>query len=86
MYQTEKLGLKDEHEIYSMDESLIGHKKGKELSIEADAEIERNIAFLYNIDYKEYKTIFKTIGQVEQMIPFRRLLNINSDYIFQNGI
>ena len=62
------------------------YKKGKELSIEADAEIERNIAFLYNLDYKEYKTIFKTIGQVEQMIPFRRLLNINSDYIFQNGI
>ena len=62
------------------------YKKGKELSIEADAEIERNIAFLYNLDYKEYKTIFKTIGQVEQMIPFRRLLNIKSDYIFQNGI
>lgn len=62
------------------------YKKGKELSIEADAEIERNIAFLYNLDYKEYKTIFKTIGQVDQMIPFRRLLNINSDYIFQNGI
>ena len=61
-------------------------RKGKELSIEADAEIERNIAFLYNLGYKEYKTIFKTIGQVEQMIPFRRLLNINSDYIFQNGI
>ncbi len=60
--------------------------KGKEMSVEADAEIERNIAFLYNLGYKEYKTIFNTIGQVEQMIPFRRLLNINSDFIFQNGI
>ena len=31
MYQTEKLGLKDEHKIYSTDESPIGHKKGKQL-------------------------------------------------------
>ena len=31
MYQTEKLGLKDEHGIYSMDEILIGHKNGKQL-------------------------------------------------------
>ncbi|MGI6863647.1 N-6 DNA methylase [Bacteroides sp. KG156] len=62
------------------------YKKGKEISVEADAEIERNIASLYNLESKEYKTIFKTIGQVEQMIPFRRLLNINSDFIFQNGI
>jgi hypothetical protein len=60
--------------------------KGKELSIEVDAEIERYVAFLYNLNNNEYKTIFKTIEQVEQMIPFRRLLNINTDCIFQNGI
>lgn len=61
-------------------------KKGTDLSVEADAEIERNVAFLYNLGYDEYKTIFKAINQVEQMIPFRRLLNINADCIFQNGI
>lgn len=61
-------------------------KKRTDLSVEADAEIERNVAFLYNLGYNEYKTIFKTIVQVEQMIPFRRLLNINADCIFQNGI
>ena len=60
--------------------------KGKELSIDVDAEIERYVAFLYNLGNNEYKTIFKTIEQVEQMIPFRRLLNINVDYIFQNGV
>lgn len=61
-------------------------KKGKVLSNEADAEIERNVAVLYNICSKEYETIFKTIQQVEQMIPFRRLLNIRTEDIFQNGV
>lgn len=61
-------------------------KKGKVLSNEADAEIERNVAVLYNICSKEYETIFKTIEQVEQMIPFRRLLNIRTEDIFQNGV
>lgn len=27
MYQNEKFGIKDEHELYSMDESLLGHNK-----------------------------------------------------------
>lgn len=58
----------------------------KELSNEVDAEIERNIAFLYNLDSKEYEIIFNTISQVEQMIPFRRLLLINKEDIFQDGI
>ena len=61
-------------------------KKGKVLSNDADAEIERNVAALYNISRKEYETIFKTIEQVEQMIPFRRLLNIKTEDIFQDGI
>lgn len=61
-------------------------KNGKGVSNEVDAEIERNIATLYNLGYKEYETIFKTIAQVEQLIPFRRLLNINIEDIFRNGI
>lgn len=61
-------------------------KSKKELSNEVDAEIERNIAFLYNIGNKEYEVIFNTISKVEQMIPFRRLLHINSRDIFQYGI
>lgn len=61
-------------------------KNGKVLSNETDAEIERNVAVLYNIGCKEYETIFKTIEQVEQMIPFRRLLDIKIEDIFQDGI
>lgn len=61
-------------------------KTGKVLSNDIDAEIERNVAVLYSIGNKEYETIFKTIEQVEQMIPFRRLLNIKTEDIFQNGI
>ena len=51
-----------------------------------DAEIEKHIADLYNLGQKEYSEILKTIGQVEQMIPFSRLMNINSEDIFQNGL
>ena len=61
-------------------------KTGKVLSNDIDVEIERNVAILYNIGSKEYETIFNTIEQVEQMIPFRRLLNIQVEDIFQNGI
>ena len=61
-------------------------KTGKVLSNDIDVEIERNVAILYNIGSKEYETIFNTIEQVEQMIPFRRLLNIHVEDIFQNGI
>lgn len=61
-------------------------KVGKEIPSTIDAEIEKNIAYLYHIGKKEYDLIFKTIGQVEQMIPFSRLMKINSEDIFQNGI
>ena len=61
-------------------------KTGKVLSNDIDVEIERNVAILYNIGSKEYETIFNTIEQVEKMIPFRRLLNIQVEDIFQNGI
>lgn len=58
----------------------------KELTDVVDAEIEKNIANLYNLGYSEYRLIFNAINQAEQMIPFRRLLNINTEDIFQDGI
>ena len=51
-----------------------------------DAEIEKNIAYLFGIGKNEYEIVFKTISQVEQMIPFSRLLNIKTEDIFQDGI
>lgn len=51
-----------------------------------DAEIEKNIAYLFSIGKNEYEIVFKTISQVEQMIPFSRLLNIKTEDIFQDGI
>ena len=59
---------------------------GKAISSSTDAEIERNIAYLFHLGKKEYDLIFETIGHVEQMIPFSRLMNINSEDIFHNGI
>ena len=61
-------------------------KERKGLTDRADAEIERNVAFLYDLGYSEYRVIFNAIRQTEKMIPFRRLLNINTEDIFQNGI
>lgn len=61
-------------------------KKNNDISDNADAEIERIVATLYKLSQTEYETIFSAIGQVEKMIPFKRLLNINIDDIFQDGI
>jgi len=61
-------------------------KDAKVLPLKIDAEIEKNVAYLYKINQKEYKTIMSTISQVEQMIPFSRLLNIKTEDIFRDGI
>ena len=58
----------------------------KDIPKAVDAEIEKNIAYLYHVEKAEYNTILDTIGKVEPMIPFSRLLNINSEDIFQYGI
>lgn len=59
---------------------------GIEIPTSVDAEIEKNIAYLYNIGKAEYDIIFKTIREVEQMIPFNRLLRIGIEDIFKDGI
>lgn len=51
-----------------------------------DAEIEKNIAYLFRIGKTEYELVIKTISQVEQMIPFSRLLDIKTEDIFRDGV
>lgn len=52
----------------------------------ADVRIERIIAYLFGLNKKDYKVILNTIKSVQQMIPFKRLVNITENEIFSNGI
>lgn len=51
-----------------------------------DLNIERIVANLFGLTETQYNIIFKTIENVQRMIPFKRLLNITPKEIFENGI
>lgn len=51
-----------------------------------DAEIECLISQLFGLNETDYDIIFQAINEVQQMIPFRRLLTITKEDIFRNGI
>ena len=55
-------------------------------SIDADAKIEHLIARLFGINQSDYEVIYKAINEVQQMIPFSRLLRVTAKEIFNNGI
>lgn len=61
-------------------------KKNHNLSDETDAEIERLVATLFHLTKDDYSVIFDALNEVQQMIPFKRLLNININDIFKHGI
>lgn len=54
--------------------------------IQIDAEIEYLVSSLFGLSEMDYDVIFKAINEVQQMIPFRRLLTITKEDIFRNGI
>lgn len=51
-----------------------------------DAEIEYLVSQLFGLRETDYDIIFQAINEVQQMIPFRRLLTITKEDIFRNGI
>lgn len=51
-----------------------------------DAEIELLVSKLFKIEKDCYDTIFSTIQEAQQMIPFKRLLKITKKEIFKDGI
>lgn len=55
-------------------------------SIDADAKIEYQIAKLFGINETDYGIIYKAINEVQQMVPFKRLLKVSVKDIFNNGI
>jgi len=54
----------------------------KNLSIENDILIEREVAKLFKLNKEDYKKIFYALSSAEQLIPFKRLLNCTVDEIF----
>lgn len=63
------------------------NSKDKNITKDSDLEIERTIAYFFNLNKYDYDVIFKTLHAAEQLIPIKRLLNCSSDEIFKvNGI
>lgn len=60
--------------------------EGTSFSSLEDAKIERIVASLFEINKESYKVIFETLQKVQQMIPFKRLLNISIEDIFNHGL
>lgn len=53
---------------------------------EIDLKIEKIVANLFGLTEAQYNVVFKTIENVQKMIPFKRLLNITPKEIFADGI
>lgn len=60
--------------------------QNKDIPAKVDAELEYLVAKLFGISEDAYQLIFSAISNVQQMIPFKRLLNITIKDIFRYGI
>lgn len=68
--------------ITNIIESEVKKSDSKNLSIENDILIEREVAKLFNLNKEDYKKIFQTLKSAEPLIPIKRLLNCTIDDIF----
>jgi len=63
-----------------------GSKK-KNISFKTDLFIEQTVAKLYGLNEGDYIKIFETLNSSDQLIPIKRLLNLNTNDIFNtNGV
>lgn len=62
------------------------HQNVESIPNEVDAKIEMAVANLYGLEEDDYKLIYETLNEVQQMIPFKRLLNIKIKDIFGYGL
>ncbi len=62
--------------------SEVKESTDKNLSIENDILIEREVANLFKLNKEDYKKIFHALSSAEQLIPIKRLLNCTVDEIF----
>ena len=51
-------------------------------NLENDAKIEKEVLKLVGLNRKDYEVIIDTIKSCEQLIPFKRLLNIKAEDIY----
>jgi hypothetical protein len=65
----------------------ISYSKEKNISKETDIFIERVVAYFFGLDKADYNIIFETLRNSEQLIPIKRLMNFDTNDIFNtNGI
>jgi len=65
----------------------VSQSKEKNISKSTDLFIEKVVAHLFKLNETDYNAIFETLSSSEQLIPIKRLLNCNTQEIFQvNGI
>lgn len=65
----------------------VKQSKDKNISKANDLFIERVVAHFFKLSETDYKAIYETLNSSEQLIPIKRLLNCNTNDIFNtNGI
>lgn len=65
----------------------VSQSKEKNISKSTDLFIEKVVAHFFKLNETDYNAIFETLSSSEQLIPIKRLLNCNTQEIFQvNGI
>lgn len=57
--------------------------KGRELPVEADANIERMVAKLFGLERSHYRYIYRTIDEVEELLPIKLLKRVHISQIFR---
>lgn len=57
-------------------------RNGKPITEKLDAKIERLVAYIYNLSRDDYKAIYSTLDNVEQLLPVRALRKISVADIF----
>lgn len=81
----------DSHVVEILDEITSLVKQGLQygdtnIPSNIDAKVEKAVAKLFDFGVEDYKIIYETLNNVQQMIPFKRLLNIKIEDIFNDGL
>ncbi|MGJ8593734.1 MAG: N-6 DNA methylase [Aquaticitalea sp.] len=69
--------------ISSIIENEVTNSNNKNISKENDLFIEKSIASFFGLNNNDYETIYETLHSADQLIPIKRLLECNTNEIFQ---
>jgi len=81
-FECKKAMLKIEN-ISSIIENEVTNSNNKNISKENDLFIEKTIASFFNLNNRDYETIYETLHSADQLIPIKRLLECDTTEIFK---